>query len=84
MASDDLSDEGILEALRAIPESLRGITWLTTSQLALVDGVTETALNSVLRPLKANCKALQRVMVDKSMPHSAGDKYERTIYYRPY
>lgn len=84
MASDDLSDEGILEALRAIPESLRGITWLTTSQLALVAGVTETALNSVLRPLKANCKALQRVMVDKSMPHSAGDKYERTIYYRPY
>lgn len=47
-------------------------------------GVTETALNSVLKPLKANCMDLQRVMVDKSMPHSVRDKYARTAYYRPY
>jgi len=43
MASGDLSDERILEALRAIPVNLHGITWLTNSQLELVARVTETA-----------------------------------------
>ena len=84
MASDDPSDEDIFEALRVIPDNLRGTTWLTTSQLALVAGVTETALNAVLKPLKANSSDLQRIMIDKSMPHSAGGNHERTAYYRPY
>jgi len=32
MASDDPSDEDVFGALCAIPDRLRGITWLTSSQ----------------------------------------------------
>jgi len=53
MASDDPLDEDILEKLRVILDIIRMITWLTFSQLTLVPGVTETALNSVLKPSNA-------------------------------
>ena len=60
MASS-LSDHGeILAALAAIRNNLRGITWLTIPQLALVANVSVASLNAVLVPLNVGHSTLSQ------------------------
>jgi hypothetical protein len=47
MASNCSSYEEVVAALMEIPNNLRGITWLTVSQLALVAKVSVSSLNDV-------------------------------------
>jgi len=47
MASNCSSYEEVVAALMEIPNNLRGITWLTVSQLALAAKVSVSSLNDV-------------------------------------
>jgi len=49
MASNGSSGAATWTALAAIPENLRGVPWLTISELALVARVSEPTLNSALK-----------------------------------
>ena len=83
MASS-LSDHGeILAALAAIPNNLRGITWLTIPQLALVANVSVASLNAVLAPLNADHSTLTMLKIEKTKWRPT--KLSKNVYYfRPY
>ena len=58
MPSDGVSTQQMLTALASIPENLRGFTWSTISELALVARVPDIALDYVLTSLSKNHKTL--------------------------
>ena len=86
MPSDGASTQQTLTALALIPENLRGFTWLTISELALVTRVPEVALDYVLIPLSKNHKKLQMLRIEKAQERPNGMQTQSKFvhYYRPY
>jgi len=76
----------MLTALAPIPECLRGLTWLTISELAMVARVPEVMLDSVLTPLRKNHKTLQmlRIAKAKEQPNGKQAQSELAHLYRPF
>jgi len=72
-----------LAALAAIRNNLRGITWLTIPQLALVANVSVASLNAVLAPLNADHSTLTMLKIEKTKWRPT--KLSKNVYYfRPY
>ena len=73
-------------SLAPIPENLRGFTWLTISELALVARVSEVALDYVLTPLSKNHKTLQMLRIEKAQERPIGKQTQSNFvhYYRPF
>jgi len=84
MASEGFSVEETLSALASISESLRGLTWLTLSELALIARVPEATLNAVLTPLSNNHKTLQMIRIEKARERPNGKGTRFIHYYRPF
>jgi len=72
-----------LAALAAIRNNLRGITWLTIPQLALVANVSVASLNAVLAPLNVDHSTLTMLKIEKTKWRPT--KLSKNVYYfRPY
>jgi len=54
MASEDTTVGEVLVKLASIPKNLRGTTWLTISESALVVSVSDAILSSVLERFRSD------------------------------
>jgi hypothetical protein len=74
----------MFRALASIPDSLRGSTWLTISELALVAQVPENPLDSMLTPLRSKHWNLQKLRIEKASERRDRKGSKTYHYYRPY
>jgi len=84
MASECFSAREMLTALASIPDSLRGFTWWTISELALVSRIPEATLDAMLKPLSKNHKTFQMIRIEKAKERPYGKSTHIVHYYRPF
>ena len=83
-SSEGPSEAEMFRALASIPDSLRGSTWLTISELALVAQVPENPLDSMLTPLRSKHWNLQKLRIEKASERRDRKGSKTYHYYRPY